>query len=128
MLMINWCEFLFKEYTKDLKSYRVKQSKPIGSKVDRAIPFKNAILDGKIFIYVSNEELRAELIKQLKSFPLGSTHDDIIDAISYGYSELETYSDSVVKTGGIPRRFSFDGANPSRRTKRNNRNRNRPRF
>ena len=31
--------------------------------------------------------MRAAIIEQLKSFPLGA-HDDIIDAMSYAYSEL----------------------------------------
>lgn len=100
-------EFLYNEYAKYLKGYRTVQSKPIGSKVDRATPFKNAILDGKIYIFIRNEEIRAELIKQLKAFPLGSTHDDIIDAIAYGYTELESKSESVVMTSGRRKRFSF---------------------
>ena len=120
-------EFLFKEYTKDFSGYRIKQSEPIGSKSDRAVPFKNAILDGKIHIAVMNDNLRAELIKQLKSFPLGSTHDDIIDAIAYGYSELES-STSVVKTGGKSKRFSFDDPEFSKPRRRNRRTKNNGRI
>ena len=42
-------EFLFKEYRdNNLQGYNVHQSKPIGAKVDRAAPFRDAILDNKI--------------------------------------------------------------------------------
>ena len=102
-------KFLFNEYAGYLRGYNTKQSEPIGSKVDRATPFKNAILDGKIHIAVMNEELRGELIKQLKAFPLGK-HDDIIDAISYGYSDLEDRTDpSVYGTGGKRYYKTIDG-------------------
>ena len=81
-------KFLYDDYEKEyLKGYRTKQSEPIGSKVDRATPFKDAINDGKIHIAVTNDDMRAAIIEQLKSFPLGA-HDDIIDAMSYAYSEL----------------------------------------
>ena len=100
-------EFLFNEYSSYLRGYMTYQSKPIGSKVDRATPFKNAILDGKIHIFVMNDYLRGELMKQLKAFPLGA-HDDIIDAISYGVSWLEQYGrPSVIKTGHIRFRKKF---------------------
>lgn len=103
-------EFLFNEYSSYLRGYRTKQSEPIGSKSDRATPFKNAILDGKIHVAVMNDDLRAELIKQLKAFPLGSTHDDIIDALAYGYSELEKTTDSsVYGTGGSRYYKTIDG-------------------
>lgn len=115
-------EFLYKEYASYLGGYRTEQSKPVGSKSDRATPFKNAILDGKIHIAVMNDDLRAELIKQLKAFPLGSTHDDIVDAIAYGYSELETKGNNVISTGGFRKRYSL-GDSKNRRRYRNNTNR-----
>lgn len=118
--------FLYKEYASYLRGYNTKQSEPIGSKVDRATPLKNAILDGKIHIAIMNDELRGELIKQLKAFPLGATHDDIIDAIAYGYTELETNSENLVMTSGKSRRFTFDDEELFlRRNRRNNANRNR---
>lgn len=82
-------KFLYNDYENDyLKGYRTHQSEPIGSKVDRATPLKDAINDGKIHIAVTNDDLRGDIIEQLKSFPLGA-HDDIIDAISYAYSFLK---------------------------------------
>ena len=69
-----------------------------------------------------NDDLRAELIKQLKAFPLGSTHDDIIDAIAYGYSELETKGNNIVSTGGYRKRYRL-GDSTNRRRYRNNTNR-----
>ena len=80
-------KFLFNEYKDKITGYSVKQSEPIGSKVDRATPFKNGILDGEIGIYLPDIE-RGALLEQLKGFPL-ATHDDIIDACSYAYTELK---------------------------------------
>lgn len=80
-------EFLFKEYSSYLRGYRTIQSKPIGSKVDRATPFKNAILDGKIHVHLQDDRVRGEFIKQLQSFPLGK-HDDAIDSCSYAFNHL----------------------------------------
>lgn len=113
-------KYLYNEYASYLTGYYTKQSEPIGSKVDRATPFKNAILDGKIHIAVTNDYLRGELIKQLKSFPLGK-HDDIIDAIAYAYSELETGTDaSIYGTGGARHYKAIDGN--SYRTRRERKN------
>ena len=70
--------------------------------MDRATPLKNAILDGKIGL-VLNDENRAKILEQLKSFPLGQ-HDDIIDAMSYAYTELQKAKDSNITTGGTRHR------------------------
>ena len=70
-----------------LRGYNVKQSEPIGSKVDRALAFRDAIWDGKVVIDL-DENNRESLIRQLNSFPL-SKHDDIIDACSYAYNYLQ---------------------------------------
>ena len=94
-------KFLYNDYETDyLKGYRTKQSEPLGSKVDRAMPFKDAINDGKIHIAVINDDMRAAILEQLKSFPLGA-HDDIIDAMAYAYSELRDKQDnsSLYSTG-----------------------------
>lgn len=88
-------EFLFKEYSSYLMGYNTKQSEPIGSKSDRAYAFRQAILDGKIHVYIQSDYLRGEFIKQLKSFPLG-VHDDIIDAIAYGFNYLKKGSSSAM--------------------------------
>lgn len=92
-------EFLFKEYkSKYLRGFRVEQSEPIGAKVDRASPFRDAILDGKVIIDLPNEE-REQVIRQLQSFPLHK-RDDIIDALSYAYNYLSQKSSTGVQTGG----------------------------
>jgi predicted phage terminase large subunit-like protein len=96
-------EFLFKEYRdNNLQGYNVQQSKPIGAKVDRAAPFRDAILDGKIIIDLPDTQ-REQLIRQLQSFPLGK-HDDIIDAISYAYNYLSTRGNEIIQTSGYRKR------------------------
>jgi phage terminase large subunit-like protein len=70
--------------------------------VDRATPLKNAILDGKIGLVV-NDESRAKILEQLKSFPLGR-HDDIIDSMAYAFNELQKAKDSNITTGGTRHR------------------------
>lgn len=89
-----------KFYFKDLqniylKGYRVKQSEPVGSKVDRALAFRDAIWDGKVVVDLDDNH-RELLIKQLNSFPLGK-HDDIIDACSYAYNYLQDKKPIVKK-------------------------------
>ena len=101
-------EFLFYEYRKDLQGFICLQSKPVGSKVDRAYPFREAILDGKIHVHITNEYLRGEFIKQLKSFPLGK-HDDIIDACAYAFNHLSKRGGSTVKVGRIMPRKDIMG-------------------
>ena len=97
-------EFLFREYKDNyLQGYNVQQSKPIGSKVDRASPFRDAILDGKIIIDLPDHQ-REELIRQLQSFPLGK-RDDIIDACSYAYNYLKVRDYNIIKTGNKRERF-----------------------
>ena len=81
-------KFLYKEYASYLRGYRTVQSEPIGSKVDRAYAFKQAILDGYIHIHLQNDYLRGEFIKQMRSFPLGK-HDDIVDSCSYAFNWLK---------------------------------------
>ena len=81
-------KFLYKEYRSYLKGYRTQQSEPIGAKVDRATPFRQAILDGKIHVCLTNDNIRGEFIKQLRSFPLGK-HDDIVDACAYAFNWLK---------------------------------------
>lgn len=79
---------LYSVYKKRLDGYNVKQSLPIGSKVDRAFNLQQAILDGKFGITIYDDNLRGEILKQLRAFPY-SEHDDIIDAIAYAIQYLE---------------------------------------
>lgn len=80
-------KFLFEEWVTQLPGFFVEQAKPLTSKVDRATPFKNAILDGKVYIDIIDNELREDLIKEFKSFPEGK-HDDIVDACAHAYNYL----------------------------------------
>ena len=102
-------KFLFREYQKQLMGYVTFQSEPVGSKVDRAYAFRQAILDGKVHVYIQNDYIRGELIKQLTSFPLGK-HDDIIDACAYGFNWLNKfYLGSLIGTSSKRERVKFGG-------------------
>lgn len=95
-------KFLFQEYQSYLRGFVTYQSEPIGSKVDRAYPFRQAILDGKIHVHLTNPTVRGEFIKQLRGFPLMAKHDDIIDACAYAFNWLNKYgAGSLVKASSI---------------------------
>lgn len=92
-------KFLYDEYKENyFTGYNTRQSEPIGSKVDRAMPFKQAILEGKVVIDLNDTD-REKVLRQLKSFPAGK-HDDIVDAISYAYNYLSSKGDGEIKTAG----------------------------
>ena len=102
-------KFLYREYRSYLKGYHTQQSEPIGAKVDRATPFRQAILDGKIHVYLTNPEVRGEFIKQLRSFPLGK-HDDIVDACAYAFTWLKRRGGrSTVRVGAVRTRRNISG-------------------
>jgi phage terminase large subunit-like protein len=90
---------LFDVYKDRLKGYNVRQSKPITSKVDRAFGFKEAVLDGKVYIALS-DEARGELLTEMKGFPL-MKRDDIIDSCSYAFNYLSEHgAGGGIATGG----------------------------
>jgi len=110
-------KFLFQEYASYLRGYYTIQSEPIGSKSDRAYALKQAILDNKIHVYLRNDIVRGEFIKQMRSFPLGK-HDDIIDACAYAFNWLNKMGQGArVSTGSIRKRIDLDGNSiiPNRR-------------
>lgn len=115
-------KFLYKEYRSYLKGYHTQQSKPVGAKVDRATPFRQAILDGHVHVYLKDERVRGEFIKQLNSFPLGK-HDDIIDACSYGFNWLKRMGGrSQIHVGGPLKRTTIGGGKvPTPEWRRNRR-------
>ena len=95
-------DLLYYEWKEQLKGFKVVQSKPRGkktkqkagqshivSKVDRATPLQNAVLDKKLSVNLQNKKLRGIFIQEFKSFPEG-VHDDIIDSSSYAYNYLKT--------------------------------------
>lgn len=89
---------LYNQYKPHFKGYMTEQSEPVGSKVDRAMAFKQALLAGKIRC-VLNDNQREILLSQLKGFPLAK-HEDLIDAISYAYNFLSKHPGGTVKTAG----------------------------
>ena len=90
---------LFDVYKERLTGYNVRQSKPITSKVDRAFGFKEAILDGKVYICLPDEQ-RGQLLEEMKGFPL-MKRDDIIDSCSYAFNYLnEQGGIGGIATGG----------------------------
>lgn len=95
-------QLLFKEWRQQLRGYQVKQAKPIKSKVDRATPLQNAILDKKLGVDLPDKE-RGELIKEFKSFP-DAVHDDIIDACAYAFNYLHERN---LKTKEAPTRLKL---------------------
>jgi len=90
---------LYQEYKKALTGYNTQQSEPKGTKADRATPLSNAIYDGKVHVCINNNEKRELLLSQLKSFPNGK-HDDIVDALAYGYNYLSQHSQNTISTSG----------------------------
>ena len=89
---------LYNQYKKHFEGYMTKQSEPVGSKVDRAEGFKQALIQGKIR-FVLNDEQRELLINQLKGFPLAK-HDDLIDALAYAINWLSNNGEDLVGTAG----------------------------
>ena len=97
---------LYEEYKSALTGYSTIQSDPKGTKADRATPLANAVYDGKVHICINNNEKRQLLLSQLQSFPNGK-HDDLVDAISYGYLFLSKMNNNIIGTGGKRRRRSL---------------------
>lgn len=85
---------LFDEWKTQLKGYRVRRSKAITSKPDRATPLKNGLNDEVFFLDITDNKIIDAVNREFKSFPEG-THDDIIDAIAYGYNKLRKKGASV---------------------------------
>lgn len=96
-------KFLFDIYKKELTGYNVKQGLPLTSKVDRAFGFKEAILDGKVHIQLTDKQ-RGELLEEMKGFPLAK-RDDIIDACSQAFNYLHNHKTSKrIKTSNKRKR------------------------
>ena len=99
-------EMLYREYKNKIRGYNIKQSLPVGSKVDRAFKLQQVMLDGKFGITIYDDKLREEVLKQFRAFPYGA-HDDIIDACSYAIEYLEPINmkSNVGVSGKNGRRF-----------------------
>lgn len=100
-------EELYEEWKSQLKGYRVIQSEPIKSKPDRATPLQNGILDKLFFIDINDKNLLDAFNSEMESFPDG-VHDDIVDAIAYGYTYLKKRKGSGrgYKRSGYSYKFS----------------------
>ena len=94
---------LYNEYKAALSGYPTHQSEPKGTKADRATPLANAIYDGKVHVMIPGDNMRQTFIDELKAFPNGK-HDDIVDAISYGYLFLQKQDNRIVKTASKRKR------------------------
>ena len=79
-------KLLYAEYKEQLRGFIVEQALPVKSKEDRATPFKNAMLDGLIYIDIG-EELLKDFKLELGGFPF-TLHDDQVDATSHGFNYL----------------------------------------
>lgn len=77
---------LAEEYKTQLRGYIVEEAIPVKSKEDRATPFRNAIIDGYIYMDLDDKKSR-KLISELNGFPY-MLHDDQVDAVSYGFNFL----------------------------------------
>ena len=64
----------------------MEEAVPVKSKEDRATPFRNAIIDGKVYLDISDEQKRI-FIRELNGFPY-LLHDDQVDASSHGFNFL----------------------------------------
>lgn len=96
-------KLLYEEYKAYLSGYNTRQSEPIGTKADRATPLANAIYDGKVHICIPNDKQRQTLLDEFRSFPNGK-HDDIVDAIAYGYLFLKDQNNDLIGTSRKRRR------------------------
>lgn len=85
-------ELLFDEWKDQLTGFQVERSPAINSKPDRATPLKNGILDKLFFISINDKNLLEAFNMEMKSFPDG-VHDDIVDAIAYGFIYLRDYGE-----------------------------------
>ena len=79
-------KLLYADYKEHLRGFIVEQAIPVTSKEDRATPFRNAMLDGLIYIDVGDEVKKVFKI-ELGGFPF-SIHDDQVDAVSHGFNYL----------------------------------------
>lgn len=95
-------ELLYQEWSKQLKGFIVERANVSGgkSKADRAVPLKNAIEDGFVYIDIGDETVRDVMLKEMKSFPNGE-HDDIVDAMAHAIN--------YINAGGVGKRTAKMG-------------------
>lgn len=79
-------KLLYEEWKTQLRGFIVEQAIPVTSKEDRATPFRNAMLDGLVWLDVG-EEVIQEYELELGGFPF-ILHDDQVDASSHCFNYL----------------------------------------
>ena len=79
-------KLLYAEYKEQLRGFIVEQALPVTSKEDRATPFRNAMLDGLVYIDVG-DEVKKTFKLELGGFPF-AIHDDQVDSTSHGFNYL----------------------------------------
>lgn len=91
-------KLLYNEWSQLLRGYYLEELKPVTSKVDRATPLRYAISDGKVWINIQDDIVRDALMQELRSFPNG-THDDLVDATAYCYSDIHNTTNTNIGLG-----------------------------
>lgn len=79
-------KILYAEWESQLRGFIVEQAVPVTSKEDRATPFRNAIIDGKVYLDV-NDNVKKKFIEELNGFPY-MVHDDQVDSASHIFNYL----------------------------------------
>jgi len=79
-------KLLYNEWKEQLRGFILEQAIPVTSKEDRATPFRNAMLDGLVYIDVG-EEVKKDFKLELGGFPF-SNHDDQVDSVSHAFNAL----------------------------------------
>jgi len=79
-------KLLYNEWKEQLRGFIVEQALPVTSKEDRATPFRNAMIDGLVYIDVG-DEVKSDFKLELGGFPF-SIHDDQVDSVSHGFNYL----------------------------------------
>lgn len=79
-------KLLYADWKEHLRGYIVEQALPVTSKEDRATPFKNAMLDGLVYIDVG-DDVKKDFKLELGGFPF-TLHDDQVDSASHGFNYL----------------------------------------
>lgn len=79
-------KLLYEEWKTQLRGFIVEQAIVVTSKEDRATPFRNAMLDGLVYLDVG-DDYKTDFLLELGGFPF-VLHDDQVDAASHAFNYL----------------------------------------